>query len=225
MYEFITGPLLWVVFAVFLGGLAYRVVWYVKGLSQPLDRVAYSSFPADGAKGAARSILFWLLPFGTHSWRTKPGFTLAFFGFHIGAVLVPLFLAGHAVLLQQRFGIAWPSLPQGLADVLTALALVSIVGIALRRFSLPEVRIVTTWYDWLLLLIAAAPLCTGFVAVMHWGDYQFWLLAHILTAELLLVAIPFTKLYHVVGFFLSRAQIGMDFAIKRGGRKGRNMPW
>lgn len=225
MYEFITGPLLWVVFAAFLGGLAYRVVWYVKGLSWQLDRVAYSAFPADGAKGAIRSIFFWLVPFGTRSWRIKPGFTAIFFGFHIGAVLVPLFLTGHAVLLHERFGVSWPSIPQGLADWLTAIAIVSLVCIAVRRISLPEVRIVTSWYDWLLIVLAGLPFVTGFVAVMHWGDYQFWIIAHILTGELLLVSIPFTKLYHVVGFFLTRAQLGMDFGIKRGGRKGRNMPW
>ena len=30
------------------------------------------------------------------------------------------------------------------------------------------------------------------------------------------MAIPFTKLSHFLLFFLSRAQIGMDFGIKRG---------
>lgn len=225
MYAFLTGPFLWFVFAVFFVGLAWRVVWYVKGLSWQLDRVAYRAFPAAGAKGAARSIGFWLLPYGTHNWRQKPLFTAVFFGFHIGAVLVPLFLAGHAELLRERLGLAWPSLPQPLADTLTVIVLVSAVCIAVRRFALPEVRIVTTWYDYLLLAVATAPFATGFLAVMQVGDYGFWITAHILTGELLLLAIPFTKLYHVIGFFLSRAQLGMDFGIKRGGLKGRSMPW
>ena len=42
---------------------------------------------------------------------------------------------------------------------------------------------------------------------------------------LVLVAIPFTKLSHFLLFFLTRAQIGMDFGIKRGGMKGKTMPW
>jgi hypothetical protein len=40
----------------------------------------------------------------------------------------------------------------------------------------------------------------------------------------MLIAIPFTKLFHVVGFFLSRAQIGMDFGIKRD-FKGKGFAW
>ncbi|MEJ2661725.1 MAG: hypothetical protein P8Z73_13520 [Desulfobacteraceae bacterium] len=41
----------------------------------------------------------------------------------------------------------------------------------------------------------------------------------------MLVAIPFTKLSHFLLFFLSRAQLGMDFGIKRGGMKSKGMPW
>jgi hypothetical protein len=41
----------------------------------------------------------------------------------------------------------------------------------------------------------------------------------------MLAAIPFTKLSHFVLFFLSRAQIGMDFGIKRGGTKGKGLAW
>ena len=43
--------------------------------------------------------------------------------------------------------------------------------------------------------------------------------------SLLLVAIPLTKLSHFVLFFLSRAQLGLDFGIKRGGMKNRGMAW
>ncbi len=53
---------------------------------------------------------------------------------------------------------------------------------------------------------------------------ELWLYAHILSGELLLVAIPATKLCHVVGFFLSRGQIGADFGIKRG-YKGKGFAW
>ena len=99
------------------------------------------------------------------------------------------------------------------------------VCLVLRRAALPEVRILTSWYDYLLLLITVLPFLTGFFLVQRVGDPGFWLLAHILTGELLLVAIPFTKLYHVVGFFLTRMQLGMDYGIKRGGRRGRGIAW
>ncbi|MEF2146256.1 MAG: hypothetical protein V3573_12490 [Desulfovibrionaceae bacterium] len=225
MYELLTGPLLWASVIICLGGLIFRVVWYIKGLSWQLDRVAYSAYPTYGAKGAIRSILFWLLPFGNHGWRAKPGFTIMFFCFHIGLLAVPLFLEGHVVLLREGLGIGWwPTMSMGAADFLTLLMLAAAALIAVRRIALPEVRIITTWYDYLLLLITVAPFVTGYLAVHQVGEYQFWLLAHIAAGEIMLVAIPCTKLYHVVGFFLSRAQLGMDFGIKRGGKK-KNFAW
>jgi hypothetical protein len=51
------------------------------------------------------------------------------------------------------------------------------------------------------------------------GDYETWLLIHILCGELLLILAPFTKLSHIILFFMSRAQLGMDYGIKRGGMK------
>jgi len=118
----------------------------------------------------------------------------------------------------------WPTLSMGLADVLTIGVMITAVCIAIRRLALPEVRIVTTFYDFFLLLLSVAPFVTGFLAVHQAPHYQLWLYSHILSGELLLVAIPFTKLFHVVGFFLSRGQIGADFGIKRG-YKGKGFAW
>ncbi|MDD4732276.1 MAG: hypothetical protein PHX58_10115 [Desulfovibrio sp.] len=225
MYELLTGPLLWASVLICLGGLIFRVIQYIRGLSWQLDRVAYTAYPTHGFKGAARSILFWLIPFGNHGWRAKPGFTILFFCFHVGLVAVPLFLEGHVVLLREGLGIGWwPSMSMAVADFLTLLMLTAAGLIAIRRIALPEVRIITTAYDFLLLIITTAPFITGYFAAHQAANYEFWLLAHIAAGEIMLVAIPFTKLYHVVGFFLSRAQLGMDFGIKRGGKK-KNFAW
>ncbi|MBI5519435.1 MAG: hypothetical protein HY916_05190 [Desulfovibrio sp.] len=226
MYQIITGPLLWLTFLVFVGGLAWRVYTYIKGLDWKLDRVAYGTQSAYGWRGAMNSIGSWIVPFGSQGWKVKPIFTILFFVFHIGIVITPLFLAGHLVVLKMRFGFAWPALPMILADVMTVAMLCAGLFIIVRRIALPEVRIITSLYDYLLLAITIAPFFTGFMAVHQLGgDYKFWLYAHILTGELMLLAVPFTKLFHVVGFFLSRGQLGMDYGIKRGGMRGTNMAW
>jgi nitrate reductase gamma subunit len=226
MYAFLTGPMLWISFLVCIGGLAWRAVWYVRGLNWQLDRVPYGQYPALAFKGAARSILHWLIPFASKSWRDKPIFTLLFFALHLGLILVPLFLFGHAVLLKSRFGLGWPTLPGSLADQLTLASLAAAVGIAVRRFALPEVRILTTGQDILAWCLTVAPMLTGFVAAhTGGGEASPWLVAHVVAGELMLMALPFTKLSHVVLFFLSRAQIGMDFGMKRGGQKGRGLVW
>ena len=41
MYEFLTGPMLWAAFLIFVIGLARRVVLYIRGLDWRLERVAY----------------------------------------------------------------------------------------------------------------------------------------------------------------------------------------
>ncbi len=225
MYQFVTGPLAWVAFGIFFIGVIVRIVLYIKGLDWKLDRVAYREQASYGLKGALRSICFWLLPFGTHSWRNNPGFTVLVFTLHIGLLVTPIFLLGHNILLKERFGFSLWTLPGGVADLLTVAVIVSAVLLVLRRIAFPEVRIITTAYDYLMLAIAVAPFISGLIAHHSASNYNFWLILHILCGELFLIAIPITKLSHFVLFFLSRAQIGMDFGIKRGGMKGSHMPW
>jgi len=225
MYEFVTGPLAWLSFAIFFVGLSVRMVWYIRGLDWKLDRVTYGVNTSFGVKGAIRSIVFWLFPYGTRSWRNNPWFTFWVFLLHIGLLMTPIFLLGHNILLKERWGISLWTLPEGVADGLTVLVIVSIVFLILRRIALPEVRLITTAYDYLLLAIAVAPFITGFLAFHRTPEYYFWLIAHIISGEILLVAIPLTKLSHFILFFLSRAQLGMDYGIKRGGMKGKGLAW
>ncbi|VFQ46751.1 sulfate respiration complex protein HmcE [Desulfoluna butyratoxydans] len=224
MYQFITGPLLWLAFSVFFVGCVVHVVLYVKNLDQDLDRVSYGSHVGWGIRGALRSLVFWMLPFGTRSWRVKPVYTVIFYLFHLGAVIAPLFLSAHVVILKLRWGIALPTLPDVVADWMTVGVILAALAMVIRRLALPEVRVLTTSREIGTLVIAVAPFVTGFIAYHQIGDSTFWTLAHILSGEMLLVAVPFTKLSHVVLFFCSRIQLGMDFGIKRGGMKSAGMP-
>lgn len=225
MYQIVTGPLLWLSFAVFFIGCLTHVVCYFKGLDTFLDRVTYKVNTGHGVKGALRSVVSWLIPFGTRSWRTKPLYTALFFLFHVGALAAPLFLSAHSVIMKERWGVSIPAMPDALADLLTVGVIVAAFGLIIRRLALPEVRIITSAKDIGALLISVAPFVTGFVAYHQIGDGTFWTLVHILAGELLLVAVPFTKLSHIVLFFCSRIQIGMDFGIKRGGMKSPGFPW
>ena len=225
MYQFVTGPLLWLSFLIFFFGCVYRVVQYFRGLSWQLDRVAYTVHLKPGLKGAARSIFFWLVPFGVRNWRLKPGFAALFFIFHFCLIFTPIFLLAHNIILRDKLGFSLPTIPGELADFLTGLLILAALFLALRRLALPEVRILTTTRDWAVLALAALPFITGFLAAHEAAGYDFWLIFHILCGEAMLIAIPFTKLSHVVLFFCSRAQIGMDFGIKRGGMKGKGLAW
>ena len=225
MYELVTGPLAWLAFAVFFVGIIVRLVMYVRGLDWKLDRVTYSVNTAHGVRGAVRSIVFWLTPFGTHSWRANPVFTVFVYVMHLGLIVTPLFLLGHNLLLQERWGVGLWSMPEALSDAMTVAVLVSVVLLALRRIALPEVRIITSAYDYLMLAVAAAPFVTGLVARYAYAQSEPWLIVHVLCGEIFLVAIPLTKLSHFVLFFATRAQLGMDYGIKRGGMKSKGLNW
>lgn len=225
MYEFVTGPLAWLSFGIFFFGLIYRLVWYIRGLNWQLDRVAYTHHVSYGIKGALRSIFYWMMPYGTTSWRKNPGFTFLVFILHIGLLATPIFLNGHNILLMERWGFSFWTLSESTADILTAVVIAAIVFLILRRIAKPEVRFITDTHDYLMLLMAVAPFITGILAHYQVGNYRFWLILHILCGEILLIAIPFTKLSHFVLFFASRAQLGMDYGIKRGGMKGKGLAW
>ena len=125
MYEFVTGPLAWLAFAVFFVGIVVRLVMYVRGLDWKLDRVTYSVNTSYGVRG--RGALDRLLAdaFRHHGWRANPMFTVFVFVMHIGLIVTPLFLLGHTILLQERWGVAGWSLPGPLADAMTVAVLIS----------------------------------------------------------------------------------------------------
>lgn len=225
MYEFVTGPLAWAAFGIFFVGIIVRIVLYIKGLNWKMDRVTYRVNTYHGIKGAIRSVFFWLIPFGTGGWKTHPVFTIITFVFHVCLLVSALFLPAHNYLLQQKWGISLITIPEFVGDVMAVLVMIAVFLFVMRRIVLPEVRILTSAYDYLVLAIAVAPFITGFIAYHQFFDYKLWLILHILSGELMLVAIPFTKLSHFVLFFMSRIQIGMDFGIKRGGMKGKGLVW
>lgn len=225
MYDFLTGPMLWASLAIFFCGLAFRVIWYVRGLNWQLDRVPYGYHKDLAFRYALKSIFMWVMPFGSRSWRLHPVFTAMTFAFHLCLVATPLLLEAHVLLIKQGTGLSWPTLPAGVADVMTIICITAGILLILRRLAFAEVRILTTAYDYALLAISLAPFVTGLVARFQAADSEFWLLAHIATGELMLIAIPLTKLSHMVLFFCSRAQLGVDYGTKRGGQRGRGLAW
>ena len=214
LYAFLIGPALWVAFIVFLGGLCLRVT-FLYGLSKDRDKVVYNHVDM---RWGMRSIFHWLIPWGSVSMRNQPVFTLMFFLFHICLFAVPLFLLAHNMMWQEAFGISLPSMGDGTADILTIVFLVSFLFLFARRIVRPEVRILTTAWDYTLLLLTGIPFVTGFLAYHQVGDYKTLLILHILFAEILLIVIPFSKLAHIILFFFSRAFIGFEFGGRRGAR-------
>ena len=95
---------------------------------------------------------------------------------------------------------------------------ITIIFLAIRRIVRPEVRILTETWDYVLLSLTALPFATGFFAYHQVGPYELMMILHLLTAEILLILIPFTKLAHMILFFFTRAFIGFEMGGRRGAR-------
>ena len=61
----------------------------------------------------------------------------------------------------------------------------------------------------------AAPFVTGFVAYHQWINYPLFLNLHILSGEIMLAAIPFTRLSHMIFAPFTRAYMGSEFGAVR----------
>jgi nitrate reductase gamma subunit len=211
MYEFVRGPLVWVSFIVFVVGMIYRIATLIS-LSKQRDRVVYDHF---SVSWAMRSILHWIFPFN-RTVAQYPVYSIMTYLFHILLLGVPIFLLAHNVLWFESWQINWWSLPEDVADYLTLAMLAIIAYLIIRRMVAPYARIVTSPIDYLLLIVVALPFLTGYLAYHQWIDYHVVLILHILSGELMLILIPFTKLSHMFLFFLTRAHIGSEFGQRRG---------
>ena len=207
VYEFVSGPMVWAAFALFIGGCLYRVISLIVLAYQKEKFIfTYMSFSY-----GLRSILRWITPFATENWRRHPVLTIVTFAFHISLILVPIFLLSHIVLWEEAWDLRWPALPDGLADVLTVVVVAGCVFFLIRRLKLPEVQFVTSASDYVILAIVAAPFVTGFLAYHQWFAYPYMVIAHIVSGQVMLVAIPFTRLSHMVFAPLTRAYMGSEF--------------
>ena len=207
IYQFVSGPLAWVAFIIFIGGCLYRLVSLLVLVHRKEPFIySYMSW-----KYSLRSILRWSTPFATENMRRHPGMTIVTFAFHICLLITPLFLLAHIILIEEAWNLSWWSLPDGLADAMTLIVIAGCIFFLVRRLTNPEVVYVTSASDFVLLAIIAAPFVTGFLAYYQWFGYKFFVIIHILAGEIMLVAIPFTRLSHMITAPLTRAYMGSEF--------------
>jgi len=98
---------------------------------------------------------------------------------------------------------------------MTVIVILAAIFFLVRRLVLSEVRYVTFPSDYALLAIALAPFLTGFLAYHQWLPYKTILILHILSGEIMLIAIPFTRLSHMLYFVFTRAYMGSEFGAVR----------
>jgi len=214
IYSLVAGPLAWAAFILFLGGIIFRFVQ----LLMLVNKTEKFIFSYMSLKYSLRSIGHWIVPFATVNWRMRPILTVVTFVFHLCLLFMPIFLLSHIVLWDESWNFSWWTLPDATADVMTILVMVGCLYFLVRRMSQPEVKFVTDWSDYLLLVIVAAPFVTGFIAYHQLSAIEWMTIVHMLCGEIMLAAIPFTRLVHMVFSPLTRAYMGSEFGKVRHAR-------
>lgn len=214
IYTLARGPLVWLAFLVFFGGMFYRIYNTIK--LAKAERVIY---PYLSLKYSLRSIFVWLTPYSSLSMRRHPWFTLITFVFHFSAIVTPLFLVGHMELWYESWGLSWFTIPVGLTDALTVVTIVCLILLLLRRILQRDLKFLSGLHDYVVFLIVALPFLTGFFAHHELIlEPKTMLTIHMLAGELMLIAIPFTRLSHMFMFFLTRTHTGSEFGAVRRSR-------
>jgi nitrate reductase gamma subunit len=143
----------------------------------------------------------WLFPY--KKIQPQIAFTVASVLFHVAAIVTPIFLAAHIRLWQRGTGISWAAIPQALADYLTLIAIAAAAVLFIKRVSARATRALSGTQDYLLPLLIMIPFVSGYLA-MHPGidpfEYDPTMFVHVMSGNLILVLLPFSKLSHVVLF-------------------------
>jgi nitrate reductase gamma subunit len=200
--EFAKGPLFAFTFLVMVLGLGRHVVVQIYFLTvkkgRRLGDVRWS--------GVVKDTMSWVVPIS----HIAPGsrlFSTTSFLMHIGLIVVPLLLADHIALWEAFLKLDLPSIGRGVADYLTLFTIGCIIVLLACRTFVPRQRVVSRRIDSIALVLVLLPFASGYLASHPGANPLPWdvmMLIHLLSAEALFVAMPFTKLAHVVVFFFDR---------------------
>ncbi len=206
--QFIMGPMVWISVLLFLAGTLFRFFRFFKLVNEKENFIyTYMSL-----KYSLRSILAWMVPYLPVSTRKNPVFYGVSYIFHLLLILVPIFLLSHVVLLEESvLGWSWATLPDALADWLTVLVLLALVFFIIRRVVVPEVRFLTRPSDFMFILIVALPFLTGFLAYHQLFAYPWMMILHVLSGEIMIILIPYTRFFHMFMAPFTRAYTGSEF--------------
>ena len=201
--EFARGPLFRLSFAILILGLLRILFLDIWG--------AYKAYRKAGDKSMPWKLILnrsmeWLFPVKRVA-HNRPVYSIFSILFHIGLILVPIFLFAHVKLWKRSVGISWMTLPYNLAYWLTVSTIVFAIALIIGRIFNKSSSFISRKQDYLWPVLLLIPFITGFVCANLNVDpksYQFFMLMHVLSGDLIFVLIPFTKIAHCVLMPLSQ---------------------
>lgn len=201
--DFARGPLFRISLAVMLLGLLRIFVLDVVAAIEAYRKAGDKTIPWGFV---IRRTLQWFVPVN-RIFTVRPVYSLFSMLFHVGLLLVPIFLFAHVELWRGAIGFGWWSLPKEWADWLTISTIVFALALIVERLSSQASRFISRKQDYLWPVLLLIPFVSGYFCANQGvspAAYQIWMLIHILSAELIFVLMPFTKMAHCVLMPLSQ---------------------
>ena len=196
----VRGPGLDLAIGIFLMGVLWRL-FEIYSLGRKKDLAEPRSVA--GASGMNTVFRRSIPPAGM--FKNSPVTYVAGYVFHVGLAIIVFFFAPHIKFFQSLLGVSWPGFPSQLIDFVAVLTIIAMLVLLFDRITKPVKRYLSTFQDWFTWALTFLPVLTGWMAVQHLLlPYTTMLALHILTVELLLIFLPFTKLFHAFTVFGSR---------------------
>ena len=147
--------------------------------------------------------------FPIRAFRVKPFYSATSILFHTGLIITPIFLFDHILLIERSVDLGWfaLALSKPVADMLTLLTITTGILLLIMRYSNIASRFLSRKQDFIWLLLLMIPFITGYINGSYSlapQTYKFFILMHILSGNLILLMLPFTKIAHCVLLPLSQ---------------------
>lgn len=207
----VKGPMFSAALAIFALGILARLLEILL-----LGRKPNFAEPRGGEWGPGLKTVLSRFLAAAGTFQRAPFNVLVGWIWHVGFIVALLLFIPHIELINSLIGIGWPGLPNPVVDAVAAVTLVALVATLIHRLIHPVKRRLSTPEDYLIWTVTFLPVITGYLAYHRLiNPYPLALGLHILTAEVFLIVLPFTKLTHIFTAFVARWYTGATF-----GRKG-----
>jgi nitrate reductase gamma subunit len=194
--EWAKGPIFQFAFLFMVLGLARHVILAVFGIVKALRAASDKRIPF---KTVLKATAGWLIP--VKKVKCNPLFSAVSMVMHVGLIVVPVFLFSHVALWERSIGLSLPALPLGISDFLTLITIAAIFALLAMRIISRDGRALSRFEDYAILILLAVPFISGYLALhpqLNPFSYTATMLVHVLSANLLFILMPLTKLAHAV---------------------------
>jgi hypothetical protein len=204
LLNFLKGPMFRFSFAIMILGLFRLLVLSIINGLEAKGGAKDKSIP----KSFVRKMTFGFV-FPIRAFRVKPFYASISIVFHAGLLITPIFLFDHSLLFDNSVGFSFISLslPKNIADWLAILTVVSGILLLILRITNKNSRFLSRKQDYLWPILLIIPFITGILCSqisLNPLVYDYFMMFHMLSAIIIFMLIPFTKIAHCILLPLSQ---------------------